>query len=307
MSTSTRVYVSLLLSLYSLDGHSGPGSRKRTALPSQNEVFRPGVRPAPAQRAGGYPLGPAGQAPTSVPENRLISRVVPDDTLHDLTRRSLSPPQPQPCPPPVERDDRDRGRARWSKPRANGPSQMDSQTTHESSRGRAYDAAMDVDDVPLTRSSDPPTKQIPPRRPALQDEVPRYPRAMLNSDNDGPPRGIFVAHSCLSDFSRALFSCMKGVREARDGTDSRHRFAADDSSRFGSSRDRQGMERHFADQTSQASLRTLSRKKYMTKAPFLPTEGAYPWCRDQTSPFWIQHQAVGDKQHSHWRQEQVCW
>lgn len=51
----------------------------------------------------------------------------------------------------------------------------------------------------------------------------------------------------------------KGVREARDGIDSRYRFAGDDSSRFGSSRDRQGMERHFADQAiSQVSFHNFN-------------------------------------------------
>ena len=59
---------------------------------------------------------------------------------------------------------------------------------------------MDVDDASLPRSSDPPIKQIPPRQPALQDEVPRYPRTMLNSDNDGPPRGIPVTpHNLATD------------------------------------------------------------------------------------------------------------
>ncbi|KAH0834701.1 hypothetical protein J3R83DRAFT_10232 [Lanmaoa asiatica] len=201
-----------------------PESRKRTPLPPQGEVFRPGARPASTQRSGGYSSGPTGPAPASVAENRHTSQIVPDDTQRDLTRRSPSPPPP----PPAERGDRDSGRSRWSKLHANGPLQMDSQITHESSRGRAHDAAMDVDDAPLPRSSDPPVKLIPPRRPALQDEVPRYPRAMLNSDNDGPPR--------------------VGVRETRDGVDSRYRFAVDDSSRLGPSRERLGMERHSADQ-----------------------------------------------------------
>jgi hypothetical protein len=111
-------------------------------------------------------------------------------TLRDSARQS--PPPPQPHPPLVECDDLDLGHSRWSKQHANGPSQMGSR---ESSRGRAHDVAMDVDDIPLPRS-DPPTKQIPPRRPALQDDVPRYPRVMLNSDNDGPPRGISVAPPC---------------------------------------------------------------------------------------------------------------
>lgn len=218
-------------------------------------MFRPGTRPAPTQRGGGgYPLGPAGSMPASVPENRHTSRTVPDDTLRDLARRGPSP-QLQPGPLRAERGDRDRGRSHWSKPRANGPPQMDSQITHESSRGRVHDAAMDVDDALLTRSSDPPTKQNPPRRPALQDEAPRYPRAMLNSDNDGAPRGILVLPYLSSLVTNILFM-YKGVRDTRDGNDSRHRFAADDSSRFGSSRDRQGMERHFADQTIQASLCT---------------------------------------------------
>lgn len=123
-------------------------------------------------------------------ENRHTNRIIPDDALRDSARRSPSPPQPG--HPPAERGDRDRGRSRWSKLYANGPSQMGSHVTHESSRGRGHDVAMDVDDAHLPRS-DPPAKQIPPRRPALQDEVPRYPRAMLNSDNDGPSRGIFTA------------------------------------------------------------------------------------------------------------------
>lgn len=151
-------------------------------------MFRPGARPGPVQRGSGYPSGPAGPAPASAPQNRHTSRIIADETLHELTRRSPSPPQS--IPPPAERDDRDRGYSRWSKPHANGPSQMDLHSTHESSRGRAHVVAMDVDDAPLPRSSDPPAKQIPPRRSGFQDEVPRYPRAMLNSDNDGLSRGI---------------------------------------------------------------------------------------------------------------------
>ena len=183
--------------MYSLDGYSGLGSRKRIALPPQNEV-RPGARQAPAQRGSGYSSGPAGTALASTPPNRHLSRIVPDDVPRDSARRSLSPPLPQSGPFLAERDDRDRGRPRWSKPHSNGPLQLDSHTTLESSRGRAHDVAMDVDDVPLPRSSDPPAKQLPARRSALQDEAPRYPRAMLNSDHDGPPRGIFVLSPCSS-------------------------------------------------------------------------------------------------------------
>ena len=50
-----------------------------------------------------------------------------------------------------------------------------------------------------------------------------------------------------------LYSSIKGIREGRDGIDSRHRLTTDDSSRFGPSRDRQGMERHFTDQVPQVS------------------------------------------------------
>ena len=194
MSTSTRVYAPLLLSSYFPLRYPGPGSRKRTPLPPQGEAFHPGTRPAPAQRGGGHPLGPASQAPASAPKDRHTSRIVPDGPS---ARRSPSPAPPQPRPPPADRGDHDRGRSGWSKPHANGPLQKDSRISHESSRGRAHDVAMDIDDAPLPRSSDPPTRQIPPRRPALQDDVPRYPRAMLNSDNDGP-RGIFVGSLCSS-------------------------------------------------------------------------------------------------------------
>lgn len=67
---------------------------------------------------------------------------------------------------------------------------------------------------------------------------------------------------CLS-FPCARFAtdeCTIGVREARDGTDSRHRPAVDSSSRFGFSRDRLAAERHGAEQiTPQASLHFPSR------------------------------------------------
>lgn len=193
MSTSTRVYAPLLLSLSFPLRYPGPGSRKRTPLPPQDEVFRPGTRAAPTQHGGGHhPPGPGTPVSASVPENRPTSRLFLDGTPRDSARRSPSPLS-QPGPPPAERSDRDRGRSRWSKPHANGPSQMDSHVTHESSRGRAHGVAMDVDNVLLSKSSDPPTKQIPPRRPTLQDDVPRYPRAMLNSDNDGLSRSMFVA------------------------------------------------------------------------------------------------------------------
>jgi len=198
MSTPTRVYAPLLLSSCFPHQYPGPGSRKKTPLPPQDEMFHPVARHAPAQRGGGHPLGPAGPAPVSLPENR--HKRVPDDPQYDSARRSPSPPPPQPRLPPAERGDYDRGRARWSKPHTNGPSQTDSRITHESTRGgRGHDVSMDVDGPPLPRSSDPPVKQIPPRRPALQDEVPRYPRAMLNSDNDGPPRGIPFAPSSSFD------------------------------------------------------------------------------------------------------------
>ncbi|KAG9311862.1 hypothetical protein JVU11DRAFT_8114 [Chiua virens] len=201
--------------------------KKRTALPPQDEVFRPAARPPPVQRGGGHPIPTATSAPATVPETRHTSRKALDDMPRDSARCTPSPP-PQLGPSPTERGDRDRGRSCWPKPHVVGPSQMDSHTMHELSRGRAHDIAMDIDDPPLPRSSDPPTRPVPPKRP-LQDDVPRYPRAMLNADNDGLSRGL---------------------REPREGIDSRHRLPPDDPSRFGPSRDRHVHERHPTEQNS---------------------------------------------------------
>lgn len=194
----------------------GPGSRKRTPLPPQDEAFFPGPRLAPGPRGGGPPSGPA------VPENRHAGRVVIDDALCDSAWRSPSPPPPEPRPPPAERGDHDRGRSRWSRPQPNGPSHTE-RNMHESARGRARDNAMDVDDAPLPRSSDPPPKQIPPRRPAIQDDVPRYPRAMLNQDNDGAPRGMSVVSLCSFCDRRVYNRCSRGPGRDRFKTPSRRR------------------------------------------------------------------------------------
>lgn len=136
--------------------YSGSGSRKRTPLPSQGAAYRPGTRPAPVQRSAAvYPPGPVGLALVAAPENRHTSRSILDEPSRDLRRRSPSP-QPQ-LDYPAERGDRDRGR--WSNLHANGPSRP----THEFSRGRVHEVAMDIDKSPLPRSSDAPTRQVPPR------------------------------------------------------------------------------------------------------------------------------------------------
>jgi hypothetical protein len=193
MSTSTRVYASLLLSLCFSLRYPGSESRKRTPLPPQSEAFRPGSRLGTLQRDSGYTSsGLAAPAQASAPprEIRSANRAAPSDGPRDTTRHTPSPTVPQVDLPTAERSDR--ARSRRSKSSANGPMHMDSYFPPESTRDRDRDVAMDVDDAPPPRSSDPPPRHSLPKRPVTQDEVPRYPRAMLGADGDGTLRGRVI-------------------------------------------------------------------------------------------------------------------
>ncbi|KIK81285.1 hypothetical protein PAXRUDRAFT_195341 [Paxillus rubicundulus Ve08.2h10] len=203
-------------------------SRKRTPLPPQSEAFRPGSRLGTLQRDSGYGLSgvivpPQASAP-SPREIRSGHRAAPGDGPRNTTRHTPSPTVPQADLPTAERGDG--ARSRRFKPSANGPMHTDSYFPPESTRGRDRDVAMDVDDAPPPRSPDPPPRHSLPKRPVTQDEVPRYPRAMLGADGDGTSRGITTG------------------REARETKELKPGSSQDEPSRSDLARGRQQEERH---------------------------------------------------------------
>ncbi|KIJ63057.1 hypothetical protein HYDPIDRAFT_29748 [Hydnomerulius pinastri MD-312] len=191
--TPTRVHAPLRISFFFTlsPTRSGSGSRKRTPLPPQSAVFRPGSRPVTSQRDNGYsasaPALPLGSPPLREPRNSNTR-----SAANDVQRRRTPSPPPPPTREPANHSaptDRagNRPHSLRSKSRANGGAQvMDSYVPQpESSRDRGdRDIVMDVDDTP-PRSADPillaPERPSHlPKRPAVDDEreAPRHPRAM---------------------------------------------------------------------------------------------------------------------------------